>query len=252
MRILDEEIQPLFWTPSRLDKDSAWWGHVPFAHWMVSACRPRILVELGTEKGVSYAAFCDAIQKSYIFKAELFAVDTWLGDEHTGHYGDEIYQELLAYNNMHYAEFSKLLRMTFDKARDLFFDHTIDILHIDGYHTYDAVSHDFNSWRPKLSDRAVVLFHDTCVRNKDYGVWQFFEELTRQFPTFNFLHSYGLGVVAIGSNVPKPIKELYSLSDSNIEEVRNIFAHLGAIWIGVNRSYRSLELLHADNNTQPH
>jgi hypothetical protein len=244
MILLNEEIQPLFWTPSRLDKDSSWWGHVPFAHWLVSICKPRILVELGTEKGVSYSAFCDAIVKSYIFKAELFAVDTWKGDNHTGSYDDSVYQELYEFNDTHYPIFSKLLRMTFDEAHDLFFDHTIDILHIDGYHTYDAVKHDFDHWRLKLSDRAVVLFHDTNIRNKkDFGVWKFFEELEKEFPTFNFLHSYGLGVVVIGSNVPQPIENLCFMTEHNIEKVRNIFAHLGAIWVGVNRSYRSLDLL---------
>jgi O-antigen biosynthesis protein len=244
MILLNKEIEPLFWTPSRLDKDSSWWGHVPFAHWMVSNCKPRSLVELGTEKGVSYAAFCDAIAKSYIFKAKLFAVDTWKGDNHTGSYDDSVYQELYEFNDAHYSSFSKLLRMTFDDALDVFFDHTIDILHIDGYHTYNAISHDFNSWRIKLSDRAVVLIHDTNIRNKeDFGVWKFFEELTQKFPTFNFLHSYGLGIVAIGSDPPQSIIDLCSLSDSDIEKIRNIFAHLGAIWVGVNRSYRSLDLL---------
>jgi Methyltransferase domain len=243
MNILHYDVAPLFWVPSRLDKDSSWWGHVSFAHWITTVCRPRIFVELGTEKGVSYAAFCDAIMKSNNHDAEAFAVDTWLGDKHTGAYDDSVYQDLENFNQR-YSHFSKLLRMQFDVAQDLFFDNTIDLLHIDGYHTYNAVSHDFNFWKRKLSDRAVVLFHDTNIRNKnDFGVWKFFEELSRQYPCFNFLHSYGLGVVAIGSNIHQEIEDLCFLNDNDIEKVRGIFAHLGAIWIGVNRSYRSIELI---------
>lgn len=252
MNLLDKDIQPLFWTPSRLDKDSAWWGHVAFAHWITSVCKPKVLVELGTENGVSYSAFCDAILYSKI-KAAIFAVDTWEGDNQTGSYGDDVYSDLDNYNNERYSDFSKLLRMTFNKARDLFNNDTVDILHIDGYHTYDAVKWDFDSWLPKLSDRGIVLLHDTNVRHKeDYGVWKFFEELSRKYPCFNFLHSYGLGVVVVGYDIPEPIRELCFLNEDDTEKVRNIFAHLGAIWIGVNRSYRSLALLHADNSTPPH
>ena len=56
--LTDEALAPLFWRPTRLGVDSAWFGHVPFAHWIVAAHRPASIVELGAHNGVSYAAFC--------------------------------------------------------------------------------------------------------------------------------------------------------------------------------------------------
>ena len=51
--LLSPDLAPLFWTPDRLGLASAWWGHVPFAHWLVAATAPRLVVELGTHTGVS-------------------------------------------------------------------------------------------------------------------------------------------------------------------------------------------------------
>jgi len=123
--LAEEAIDPLFWRPSRLGTDSAWYGHVPFAHWIVGACRPACLVELGTFGGVSYAAFCDAVLLERT-GTRCFAVDTWQGDEHNGFYGDEVFQELSAFHDDRYAAFSKLLRCTFDDALAQFADGSID------------------------------------------------------------------------------------------------------------------------------
>src|SRR6202012_256569 len=83
-----DALDPLFWPAARRGVESAWTTHVPFAHWLVAAHRPRSIVELGTHNGVSYAAFCEAVQRTRIDCRSL-AVDTWQGDEHAGFYGAE-------------------------------------------------------------------------------------------------------------------------------------------------------------------
>src|SRR5687768_8832331 len=63
---LTEVLAPLFrmdlvTPPGRLVADSGWLEHVPFAHYLIGALRPSVLVELGTFSGTSYCAFCEAV-----------------------------------------------------------------------------------------------------------------------------------------------------------------------------------------------
>ena len=53
----------------------AWTGHLHFAYDLVATLRPRVLVELGTDRGESYFAFCQAVAENGA-GTHCFAVDT--------------------------------------------------------------------------------------------------------------------------------------------------------------------------------
>ncbi|MBK1644899.1 hypothetical protein CKO25_09600 [Thiocapsa imhoffii] len=183
--------------PDALNAPSAWSGHVPFAMWLVQVLKPGILVELGTHYGRSYFNFCRSVKAGGL-PTKCYAVDTWEGDAHAGHYGEAVFATVNEHNRRCYADVSRLLRMRFDEAVDSFANGSIDLLHIDGFHTYEAVKHDFEHWLPKLSAHAVVLFHDTNVRERGFGVWRLWEELRARYPLhLEFLHSHGLGVLQL-------------------------------------------------------
>lgn len=188
--------------PLRLKSPIAWVKHIPFAYFAMEILKPKIFVELGVHTGNSYSAFCQAVSILKT-KTACYGVDTWKGDEHAQFYDDSIFNELNEYNSIHYSEFSSLIRGTFDDALQYFSNNSIDLLHIDGFHTYEAVKHDFETWLPKMSNQGVILMHDTCVRANNFGVWKFFEELKQNFPTIEFLHGHGLGVVLVGNNIDK-------------------------------------------------
>ncbi len=219
-------LDPLFWPNLRINRPSAWHGHVPFAHWLVAAMRPRQVVELGTHTGVSFVAFCQAVQRLGL-DTRCTAIDTWEGDAHAGAYDDEVYLELAALITPRFAGIATLRRCLFDDARDDFADGSIDLLHIDGYHTYEAVRHDFETWRPKLSDQGVVLFHDIAVHERDFGVWRFWNEVTAGRPHFAFAHASGLGVLAVGAHVSAEVAALCAATPDMATRVRARFAALG-------------------------
>lgn len=223
-------LAPLFWRPARVGLTSAWWEHVPFGQWLVATIKPRKLVELGTHNGVSYSAFCEAVMREHL-DTQCSAIDTWQGDAQAGLYGESVYSEFKVFHDAHFGSFSTLIRSTFDDAIDYFADGSIDLLHIDGLHSYDAVRHDFEFWLPKLSDKAVVLFHDTNVRSSDFGVWKLWEELRSRYSGFAFVHGSGLGVLAVGDSVPAVIRELCSVNEpTRLNAIRERFALIGERW----------------------
>jgi hypothetical protein len=184
--------------PEHLVFPSAWCGHLPFAAWLIARLRPACFVELGTHTGNSYLTFCQAAA-AVGGATRCFAVDNWRGDEHAGFYGEEVFAQLRAYHDPRYGGFSTLLRATFDAAMAHFDDRSIGLLHLDGLHTYEAVAHDFATWLPKLAPGAVVLLHDTQVREGNFGVWKLWGELCARYPLhLEFKQSFGLGVLQLG------------------------------------------------------
>ncbi|MEC4596523.1 glycosyltransferase [Burkholderia vietnamiensis] len=215
-----------FLTPRHI-VESAWLEHGPFAFWLIDVLKPRTVVELGTHTGFSFLAFCQAVQQLGL-PTTCDAVDTWRGDEHAGFYAASVFDTLSAVQTREFGDFSRLIRARFDEAVASFGDGTIDLLHVDGRHRYEDVAEDYSTWASKLSERAVVLFHDTNVRERDFGVWRFWEEARTRFPSFEFLHGHGLGLLCPGTTVPEGLRPLIEATAEDRAAIRRMYARLGA------------------------
>lgn len=198
---------------------SRWWvGHVPFAFELMARLRPATVVELGTYTGTSLAAFCQAARECESASI-CHGIDTWEGDVHMGRFRGTLHAEVEAFMQREFPGVAVLSRKRFDDALADFPDGSIDLLHLDGTHTYEAVSHDFQAWLPRVSDRGVVLLHDTNVtrrdvgaRAADFGVGRFFEEIRHRYGHIEFRHSCGLGVLLVGRDPVPEVVELIELS----------------------------------------
>lgn len=222
---------------------SPWWiGHIPFAFELIGRQRPRRLVELGTYSGSSFAAFCQAAEACGA-GTKCYGIDLWEGDMHMGSFDEALFREVADYMAASHPQTATLVRKDFNSAVADFADGTVDFLHIDGTHTYEAVANDFRTWLPKLSDSGVVLFHDVnvTVENvgepaKHFGVRRFFDETKAAYPHAEFDHCYGLGVIVVGARAAPEVLELVELSRTpeakayfaaRGEEVSRRFAEMG-------------------------
>jgi hypothetical protein len=249
-RAIGDFLSPAsFWFPEYLC-ESAWLEHAPFAYWLIEAHRPSLLVELGTHRGYSFFAFCQAVQGLGL-SARCVAVDTWQGDDQAGHYGEEVFESVNGHNEAHYSAFASLMRTTFDAAAPSFADRSVDLLHIDGRHAYADVSHDFAIWLPKLSNRGIAVFHDVNERKRDFDVWRLWSELQQKYPHFEFEHGHGLGIIAVGDDIGPHLRALFDADadEALSPQIRRAYARLGsAVTERVERLHvcKELELKEAD------
>lgn len=177
---------------------SAWGEHIPFLFGLITLLRPRRYVELGVHNGASFLAACQAAQTANT-GTQCIGVDNWVGEAHAGLHDAGVFDGFRgAIEN--YGDFAGYVRADFSDAASRFADGSIDLLHIDGFHTMDAVRSDFETWIGKMSSIGVIMFHDTNEFRANFGVWRFWRLVKGKFPYLEFGHGHGLGVLVVGKH----------------------------------------------------
>lgn len=199
---LDEALITKIIETSFLDIDeipfSAWSELVPALFSLFVLLKPRRYVELGSHYGMSFFAACQ-VSEHLNLNTQCVAVDSWIGDEHASFHSDHVFQGFIETLKKKYPN-QLYIKGFFIDARDSFEDGSVDLLHIDGYHTYEAVKEDFETWLPKMSSNGVIIFHDINVFQRNFGVWKFWKKLTKIYPSISLMHMHGLGILYVGSN----------------------------------------------------
>jgi hypothetical protein len=203
---LGSEIMRLEWSKSHdglralkrfpeLYTSSAWGGLETLGYEIIGHFRPKVVVELGTHVGLSALAMGLALRRLGD-GAKLYAVDCWEGDDHTGAYGQEIYDTFVKrVNELELESTIVPLKMYFDDARDKVAT-PIDLLHIDGLHTLDAVKHDWETFGPLVRPGGLVMFHD--VNTKFSDLRKFWSGLAPLYDSHLVPYSHGLGIIRTG------------------------------------------------------
>lgn len=220
-RVISEAsyLRPKHWVPP-----GPWNGHAPFAGWLMDALRPRTLVELGSHYGFSLFMFAEAA-KTLGIDVQISAIDAWEDDNPAGIINgmdpyDTVRSIAPEYPNI------DLYRAYFSEALEHFEDHSIDLLHIDGNHSYEEVKEDFETWLPKMSDRGVILFHDAYSWRQGFGVYKLWDEIADVYPSHRFTHSWGLGVLGVGSRLPDAVINFFGEASRHPQELNDVYQSL--------------------------
>ena len=229
------KLSSISFNPRYCSNVRSWHEHMPFAYDLMKELKPNILVELGTHYGDSYFTFCQA-RKEHKLETLCYAIDSWEGDIHSGIYDKEVYNKVEQYNRENYRSFSQLIKSEFSEVASQFNDNSIDLLHIDGCHTYESIKKDFADWFNKVSPNGVILIHDISVRNHEFGVWKFWDEIKDQYTSHSFDHGNGLGIL-----IKNESKKQFILGNITINLLYLIFLNIVCQLFFVSKSYSEMK-----------
>jgi hypothetical protein len=193
-------------------------GYLAFAHDLIAATQPKLIVQVGSTPDDFYFACCQSVSQTGS-KALCYALYSSADDG-----------AVRSYNASQYSSFSHLLRMEGQAALSQFADGSIDLLYLQGNDSYENARAAFRSWLPKLRRGAIVLIPDIDRREAGFGIWKFWDEMAAEFPhTFAFSEGGGLGVVEIpetaDDNSVRPLlSSLFAGSPTEAEFVRRYYA----------------------------
>lgn len=91
---------------------------------------------------------------------------------------------------------------TLEKVKNILNDRRIDILFIDGDHSYDGVKRDFEMYSPLVKTDGIIVFHDIVPGPKDNvgGVPEFWQEIRTKYEHREIVkdwsqNGWGLGIL---------------------------------------------------------
>jgi predicted O-methyltransferase YrrM len=169
---------------------------------LARALKPKVAVEIGSARGKSACFVGRALKENGVGK--LFAIDphtrTNWNDEDSVDTLDEMRRNVRALKLDKQVE---IIRETSERAASRWML-PIDLLFIDGDHSYAGVKRDWELFSPHVSTFGLVVFHDTMWELKpdspysrsDMGVPALVEELRlRGYPVTTLDKDFGVSIV---------------------------------------------------------
>lgn len=162
---------------------------------MVAAVEPRRIVEIGTCHGGSLFSWTQAAASD----ARIVSIDLPSGPGgggYTAEYAPRFQQFCAPGQGMTCILADSTADSTVRGAREALGGEPIDFLFIDGDHSYEGASRDFELYGPMVRPGGLVMFHD--IRHAEnperYGVHQLWNELSQQYSGVEFVGSEGVSL----------------------------------------------------------
>ncbi len=169
---------------------------------LVRSAKPKVVVEIGSARGRSSCFIGMALKANG--QGKLYAIDphtrtAWNDVDSVDTYG-------ILVNNVRklgIENYVEVVRDLSDRVADGW-NRQIDILFIDGDHSYEGVKRDWSLFSPFVQPFGVVIFHDTLwsirpvaeYQREDMGVPRFVDELRAAgYPVITLDRDYGVSIV---------------------------------------------------------
>jgi predicted O-methyltransferase YrrM len=177
--------------------DSAW-----LLHGLVRSLKPRCVVEIGSAAGASTCFIAQALREND--EGRLWAIDPHVRTEWNDRGAEDSHAQLVA--NLRALDLSsrvEIVRAFSHEAAARWRD-PIDLLFIDGDHSFEGVERDWRLFSPFVREFGFVVFHDTLWDRRPDARWaregmgvpRFVEALREQgFPIVTVDRNFGVSLV---------------------------------------------------------
>jgi predicted O-methyltransferase YrrM len=176
--------------------DSAW-----LLYGMARSAKPTVCVEIGSARGKSACFVGMALKENG--RGKLYAIDPHMPTAWNDTESVETYPIIRRHiSELGLADYVEVVRRTsHEAAAD--WSLPIDMIFIDGDHSYEGVRRDFELFLPHVKETGIIVFHDTmwdlttgAASRDDMGVPRFVEELrVRGYPMLTVMQNFGVSIL---------------------------------------------------------
>ncbi len=160
--------------------------------------KPRYILEIGTALGGTLFLFCRTAAEN----AEIVSIDLPFGMGGGGYslIRKPLYQSVKTHQqSLHLIREDSHKQETLDEVKALFQGNALDLLFIDGDHTYNGVKQDFEMYSPLVKKGGIIVLHDIIPsKYKGSEVDTFWNEIQGRYEHRTIIEDYAQKWAGIG------------------------------------------------------
>lgn len=170
---------------------------------IVEEVKPKVVVEIGTNTGGTFFVFTKLADP----EAQLVSIDLPGGKGGGGYpdYKQDFFRSFgRSKQNLNFIKADSQLSSTYEQLKGILGGKEIDLLFIDGDHSYNGVKKDFEMYSPLVKDEGLVAFHDIKYYPDEHWIKvdKFWAEIKGQYQYYEYFDDSvnwgGIGLIVKG------------------------------------------------------
>ncbi|WP_273773261.1 hypothetical protein [Brucella intermedia] len=183
-------------------------AYAPIATLVTRLTSPNVIVDLGVANSSLLESLSSAVRQFNLDTSCYGVFDGSNADRNSN------FSSVMTNIERNFPQ-STVLYGESERTVEFFADGSIDVLTISFLSNRSDITSTFEKWRPKLSDRAIVLVSTIYHPTPADPVRLFWKNISGIFPSFELSHQFGMGILFIGNNHGSLVTELKQNLSSN-------------------------------------